>query len=151
MGRLIDIPKIPAKLIFFYGLQRRYYYLKSVGYHGFNLYALSILRKTLPENPFWKSEMISKIFTPLQSGSFVEELSRSKYAYPYNPVGIEIAFFLETFYPEYGHLIPHWLNRQFSKSWDDKKCLMSYNTPDPITSSARIYEVTRLTNHEFEL
>lgn len=151
IGRPIDIVKLPIKVIYFYGLYRKYYYLKAVGYHAFNLYALSILKNSF--NSFRLPEPISfeRLFSPIQNDTFIRELDQSKYAYPYNPAGIEIAYSLQTFYPERSAQIKEWLHRQFLRTWNDKIHMMSKNAADPTTNAARIYQAARLRDYAIEI
>lgn len=148
IGRMVDIPKAPLKILYFYGIKRHYFYRKAVGYHGFNLYALGILSNSFPSLRLWRSYVLKKLFSPVQSNEFIRELAQSNYAYPYNPAGIEIAYALEKFYPEQDERIKEWLNRQFSITWDEQNSMMWKSAADPLTNAARIYEATRLKNYE---
>ncbi len=147
IGRMIDLPKAPLKLIYFYGLHRNYYYLKAVGYHGFNLYALSILKKYFHSIELPESISLQKLFSPTHRETFIGELDRSPYSYPYNPAGIEIAYALETFYPDRIEQVKEWLHRQFSKTWDEQHDMMWKKAADSKTNAARIYEGVRLANY----
>ena len=147
IGRMIDLPKAPLKLMYFYGLHRNYYYLKAAGYHGFNLYALSILKKSFHSIQLPASISLQKLFSPIQEKLFISELDRSPYSYPYNPAGIEIAYALETFYPDRVGQVKEWLHLQFSKTWDEQHDMMWKNSADPTTNAARIYEGVRLNNY----
>lgn len=146
IGKGIDLIKAPAKVLYFYGLHRNYIYRKSVGYHGFNLYALARLKQLLPDNHGPEPEMTEKIASPLFREQFINELEESKYGYPYNPAGIEIAFFLQIFYPDKDEDIQCWLESQFKKTWDDEHHAMNKNAYDKATNAARIYEAARLSD-----
>ena len=151
IGRVADLLKAPAKVLYFYGLHRKYLYQKSVGYHGFNLYALALLKQSLPDNPVWASGIIEKTASPLFRDQFKKEIGESKYAYPYNPAGIEIAMFLQTFYPDKDPDIQFWLESQFKKTWDSQQHMMSKNAYDTATNAARMYEAARLSDVELKM
>lgn len=117
---------------------------KSVGYHAFNLYALALLKKRFPAHDFWTSHRFGRMLNVTTLRSFVRDLPKSAYGYPYNPPGIELAFTGEVF----------GLGRDYREVWLRRQTQMTYNrttgelltrmTPDVVTSAARIYEATRL-------
>ncbi|MBS0043584.1 hypothetical protein KFE26_14945 [Shewanella sp. M16] len=72
-------------------------YLKSVGYHGFNLVALCHLYSQFPNHKFFSSEKFKKIIGVIKSDKYISELVKSKYSYQYNPPGIEEAIALTNF------------------------------------------------------
>jgi hypothetical protein len=98
------------------------------------------------------------------------KLGFNRYGYAYNPPGLEIPFVLDVFFGNEtneankdGHKKRNdklsfkgdmrkfkvvWLKRQFSKTLDRENYLMTENTEDPETLSARIYEATRIEDLE---
>lgn len=120
-------------------------YSKSVGYHGFNLYAFAILKQQFPEHPFWSTAKFLKMLEVTRKERFLKSLDESAYGWPYNPPGIEFAFAGEVF--GLGHdYCQTWINRQFERTYNsDTGELLTRNAPDPATSAARIYEAMRLT------
>lgn len=119
---------------------------KSAGYHAFNLYAFALYRETLPDHPYWKSEHFRNMLSALEHEEFVREQMDNPYSYPYNPVGIELAYVLETFVPDKPHKVSVWLERQFRVTAEPGS-VMTGKSVDPETSSARIYEATRIRNN----
>lgn len=119
-------------------------YRKSVGYHGFNLYAFAILKQQFPEHQFWSSAKFAKMLRVTCTQKFLKSLDESIYGWPYNPPGIELAFAGEVF--DLGHdYCQTWINRQFERTYNSDTCeLLTRNVPDPATSAARIYEAMRL-------
>jgi len=119
-------------------------YIKSIGYHGFNLYAFALLKKIFPNHKFWSSLKFKKILNVTRSKAFLSSLEKSNYGWPYNPPGIEFAFAGEVF--GMGHdYCQSWINLQYIKTFNFKTGdLLTRNVPDPLTSSARIYEAMRL-------
>jgi len=119
-------------------------YSKSVGYHGFNMYAFAILKKQFPDHFFWKTKKFNKMINVSKTVSFVRSLENSIYGWPYNPPGIEFAFVGESF--ELGdEYINTWLARQWDHTYNaDKNEPLTRNVPDKVTSAARIYEAIRL-------
>jgi hypothetical protein len=120
--------------------------LKSVGYHGFNMYAFGMLKESFPDHDIWKSKKILSMVEVVSSKTFNSELDRCQYGWQYNPPGIEIAFMFEVF----GY------QKIFSQDWIDrqiKKCHITGTTDittglsdDTNTLLARVYEASRLKN-----
>jgi hypothetical protein len=119
-------------------------YIKSVGYHGFNLYAFALLKRQFPGHPFWSSTKFAKMLAVTKTDRFLKSLDQSAYGWPYNPPGIEFAFAGEVF--GLGHdYCQTWITRQFERTYNDETGeLLTRNVPDPATSAARIYEAVRL-------
>lgn len=153
MGRLLDyaaagikpfLGELRAMLV--RKVKRSSLYLKSSGYHGFNLYAFALLKKSFPDAKIWKSNKINMLLTAHQSEKFVNEVKKSEFGFRYNISGIEIAFAVETFFDDKQEATT-WLNRQMAETYlNDRQCL-SHNVPDPNTAMARIYQAARLTNN----
>jgi len=122
-------------------------YLKSVGYHAFNLYALAILRQHFSKDPVWRSKRIQRALSAIQTEAFVTALVDNSYGYPYNPAGIELAYACEVF--ELGHAFSQsWLERQYHETYEPHAGeLTTRGVADVPTSGARIYEATRLRGH----
>lgn len=123
----------------------RILYSKSIGYHGFNLYAFALLRTHFPDHHFWLSPKFQRMLAVTKSTQFFIDLNSSIYGWPYNPPGIELAYVGEVF--SMGHdYCQKWINRQFAKTYNSETGeLLTRDVPDPATSSARIYESLRLT------
>lgn len=119
-------------------------YDKSVGYHAFNLYGLAILKQAYPSEKIWTSNLIEKISRPCYNELFLGELHQSLFGYQYNISGIEIAFFLENFYPKQIEYANKWINYQLNVSFLDQAHPLSKNVSDGNTASARIYEAARI-------
>jgi hypothetical protein len=114
---------------------------KSVGYHGFNLYAYARIYKKLPELKFFQSNKYSKMLEVTLSSNFIDALRKSPYAYPYNPPGIEIAYALSAAGYDlsviHGYLKEHF-NLTFNRELGEFNTLLS---TDKVTSAARLYEL----------
>ncbi len=65
---------------------------RSVGYHAFNLVALSMLRDALPGHAFWGSARYRRLMAAARRPAFHRALETTAFAYPYNPVGFELAY-----------------------------------------------------------
>lgn len=128
--------------------QRKYMRMKSVGYHGFNLYAFALLKKYFPKNKLWKSNKFIKTLYFASSEQFKDELQISKYGFPYNPPGFEMALAFQEFNYLADEEISNWVSWQINKCFDlDSNLMIGGGTYDKITSAARIYEATRLKNY----
>lgn len=121
---------------------------KSVGYHGFNLYALGMLREQFPRSDFWQNPTFKRTLSYVQTDEFREQIAKNDLAYTFNPVGFEIAFAQETFNNTDSDTRKEWVSKQVDRSFDSDSMLMSRNTEDQHTLSARLYEATRLINYQ---
>jgi len=65
---------------------------RSVGYHAFNLVAMTMLRDALPAHAFWDSARYRRLMAAAGRAAFRRACEATDYAYPYNPVGFELAF-----------------------------------------------------------
>lgn len=123
-------------------------YYKSVGYHSFNMYAFSILNTQIPAHSFWESESFRMAVNYMLTDAYKNNLNNSKYSYPYNPPGFEVPYSLSILKDmnekELTKISQWWISEQFKKSYNKKTGLMDKNSEDPLTSTARIYELTRL-------
>jgi hypothetical protein len=124
---------------------------REMGYHAFNLYAFALLRQRLPDHPLWSDPKLGAALRFANTERHVRALEDNEYAYPYNPVGFEVAFALQVFAP--AHLrSPRtdywWVARQLDRTYDRHARRLSRGTEDAATSSARLYEATRLRDLE---
>lgn len=121
-------------------------FLRAVGYQAFNLYAFAILRDQFPEHAFWNSLRLRQAVRYIESNEFTAALDRNPFGLPYNPIGFEAPYIAEHF--------PHWLRKpkklvyslleqQLEQHWDPEQAMLSKNTHDSETLTARIYELTR--------
>ena len=162
-----------------FGLYERLRYIsktseyKEAGYHAFNLYAMAILKERFQGHSFWQTNKFKKTLEYIDQNEFRQLLQSSKhysdfyrlnvhpdtpscnrYGYPYNPVGFEVAFALKVFSNSSSDInskMSFWASSQFNNSFDFDNNMLSRNTEDPITLSARIYEATRLPNLDIEI
>ena len=121
---------------------------KSVGYHQFNMYAFAMLKETLPDHLFWKSSELRASVDYLISDQFNIDLSENIYGFPYNPPGFEVPYVFSVFTDIHEdklvEICSWWVNEQFKRCYNQKTGMMDRNTNDPLTHTARIYELTRL-------
>ena len=132
---------------------RQYMKQKEIGYHSFNLYAFSLLKRQYPNHPFWQNKSFISSLDYMRSESYEKEVETSKYGYPYNPPGFEVPFILDTFYADEDtrKQQSQWVSKQLSKSYDFDANLMSKSTEDKNTHAARIYEATRLSDLQLSI
>ena len=87
---------------------------------------------------------MAKMLSVLDDKKFQKQLEKSPYGFPYNPPGIEFAFALEVFKDDH-EKAGWWLNKQRTVTFNSEtNDFMTLGSPDPVTSSARIYEAVRL-------
>ena len=118
---------------------KRSLYSKSVGYHSFNLVALSYLYSEFKEHAFFKSKKFEKIISVIKSEQYLKSLKKSKYSYQYNPPGIEEAIALSNIISDENYAIKA-LERHFSITGISN----TVNVHDYHTSLARLYEIALL-------
>lgn len=123
---------------------------KAIGYHSFNLYALSLLKRAFPDHPVWNRDRIRQPLKYSRRPEYVEALATNDYAYPYNPPGFELPFAWEAFDIGTGDDRGSLVRRQFERCYDESTNRMCRNTADPATHTARVYEATRLSNYDLE-
>jgi hypothetical protein len=122
----------------------------SFGYHSFVLTGLALAYKYSSEEKFWiKILNHPKIKNALLFGekNIVDGDIFGKFSYQYNPTGIEIAFSIHQLMEDNmdkERKIEIAINSQLSAHYDFDKKMMTKNTIDPATLSARIYEICYL-------
>ncbi len=131
---------------------KKYMKMKSIGYHGFNLYGFALLKNSFPSHSFFSTEILKKALNYTSSNVFKQKLPKSKYGFPYNPPGFEIAYALQEFDAASEEEITEWVSWQISKCYNFETNLMTKgDTEDPNTYAARLYEATRLKNHKLKV
>lgn len=118
-------------------------YLKSVGYHAFNLYALSILFKSFPDAAIWSNPKLKYVIEMRNNKSFLDALNSSEFAYKYNVSGLEMAFAVETFIKN-DQEVKVWLNKQLALTYLNDANALVKGAFDKNTAMSRVYEITRL-------
>lgn len=120
---------------------------KSIGYHHFNMYAFAMLKEQMPDHYLWKTEEFKKMVSYMLTDEFKQGLENNKYGFPYNPPGFEIPYALSVLGDlserKLTDISEYWLNQQFMRCYNPETMMMDKNTEDPITHTARIYELTR--------
>lgn len=125
--------------------RKRADFLRAVGYHAFNLYAFAMIYPHRPMHAFWRTGKFRKLLLYVDSAEYHAHISASKYGFPYNPPGFEVAMALETFKDmQSSGRRDWWVNEQLRQCYDGAAHLMSRNTEDPVTHASRVYEATRL-------
>lgn len=127
-------------------LRRRFkqqLYSKSVGYHGFNLYAFAVLKRMLPSEPIWQSNLMTQLLEACEQPLFLDTLQTSDYGYFYNLAGLETAYAYEQF-SNNDKKPQTWVSRQFQHSYDSASKALTKNVADRNTAFARIYVATRV-------
>lgn len=132
--------------------EKRYLRMKSIGYHGFNLYAFAILHSTFPNHQFWSEKKFNQALLFASQKSFVKGIEYNKFGFPYNPPGFEMAYAFQEFKFLPKEKIAEWVAWQIKKCFDFKTYTMTKGkTEDKLTSAARIYEAYRLDNYEIKI
>ena len=120
---------------------------KSIGYHSFNLYALGILRENYSNHSCWNLEKIKSVVDCISNTEYKQDVKNNKYAFSFNPTGIENAYAIEVFSENNKQECLTWVKSQFDRHITSSQQIMNKNTTDPATLAARIYEAVRLPNY----
>ena len=132
----------------------------SIGYLSFILYGLSILYARSSSYEFWQTDKMKGLIQ--NAYNYVEKNKPyfcgddgNNYVWGYNPVGIEIAYTIQSFGTYLGSniyedSIQYWLVLQMQNYYDLEEGMMSKNTIDEIILAARFYEAARLKNIDID-
>jgi len=122
--------------------------VKSIGYHCFNLYALAMLKEGLLNHPFWNSNIVENMVDYVLTKEYLEGIQSNPFGFPYNPPGFEVPYALSVLKrmpPEnIMKTCSWWVGEQLRRCFNSQTQLMDRNTKDPLTHTARIYEIVRL-------
>ncbi len=117
---------------------------RDIGYHLYDLYSLARLRLMRPKHNLWKTDIIRQAMQYAVSDVFFNSLDDNHYAYPYNAPGFEYPIITQAF----GDISQN-VEACMSKAWDiqcnktrnEKTQQFDRGTYDPLTLSARVYEL----------
>lgn len=119
------------------------------GYHLFDLYGFALLKKQFSNHPELNSKKLKKAISYGMDEHFLYSLGEiggdlNKYSYPYNSPAFEYPFVSSIFTGTYDEkMAKKMLNIQFTELFDDKSMIFSKKNEDPVTLTARIYEILR--------
>jgi hypothetical protein len=118
---------------------------KEDGYHLFVLFALARLKRNLPEHPFFAHPRLKRSLQYVAEPAFLDKLSGSHYAYPYNAPGFELPIIVAAFEsvePSLGTVDCMYVyDEQRRRTFSDPVGLFAGGCPDPCTLAARVYEL----------
>jgi len=120
---------------------------KAIGYHAFNAYAFALLYEQYPEKDVWTQTPVTDTIAYLTSDGYLNSIETSAYGYPYNPPGFEVPYALEVFGIDAESVTESLLETQFRNAQLGKDVVFP-DAPDPQTSTARLYEATRMSDRE---
>jgi len=120
-------------------------YLKSIGYHAFNTYALALIEDAMPYKKMISIKPVSSVIDYLGSEHYKTHVELSSYGYAYNPPGFEAAYTLKAFKENTSHdEVDYWVAKQLAKTYNQNKGEIIFPVHDINTSYARLYEATRI-------
>jgi len=119
---------------------------RAIGYHSFNMYAFALLYERFPSHDFWNSRVFDRALSFATGDGFAAQLDGNPYGYPYNCSGIEMAYVLEVFGENNRDAQREWIDRQLALHYDPRGKMLSKNTADANTLTARLYESTRVSD-----
>jgi hypothetical protein len=127
---------------------------KSVGYQSFNLHGFAMLKQSMSHHPFWTTETVARAVTYVLTDQYKHLMNRNEFGFPYNPPGFELPFALKVLgglpADRYHREASGWLTEQIRRSYDPRTHQFDRNTPDPLTHTARFYELLRLDRDTLE-
>ncbi|MFH0272483.1 hypothetical protein [Vibrio jasicida] len=121
-------------------VQKKSLYDKSVGYFGFNLYALSFIDKKFPS--LILSTLHNSFVNVGKDDGFIENLKSNIYGYYYNVSGIEISYYYKSQGDDMMKQL--WYERQIEHSYTNEQEVLTRNSVDRNTALARTYQMMRL-------
>lgn len=131
---------------------RRYFERKERGYHAFNTLAFGMLYRVFPHHPFFQSLRFRRVLDYLEHPDYLSGLEDSEYGFPYNPPGFEVpATWALTGRERPPEAVASWLNRQFQWGLRQEQWDLGGGTADPVTATARVYELIHLPDSWFRL
>lgn len=119
---------------------------KSPPYHSFNAYALAVLQSYFPDHSFWNTSKYKRIYQKTLDPKYIERIEGDKYAYGYNPPGLELPYFWYIYEGKVSTKAKKLIKRQLLHSYDFENNRMEKRTDDKLTHMARFYEITRMPN-----
>lgn len=125
-------------------LNRQKVYMKSVGYHTFNTYALALIEECIPSLALREMEPVMKAVRYIESNEFSEKIGQSDYSFAYNPPGFEAAYTLKVFNGVTNPFSHPLMRRQVEQTHNKHSGHFDRNVSDPRTCAARVYEAARL-------
>ena len=121
---------------------------RSIGYHSFNMYAFALLKDQFSGHSLWESDLLSHAVDYILTSDYKNDLEGNIYGYPYNCPGFEIPYALNIFgnldNDNLVNISNLWINEQFRRCYNKETKMMDRNTSDPLTLTARTYELCRL-------
>ena len=125
---------------------------KEWGYHFFNTHALGMIKSERKNGHYLETKNIKKSIQLLSSSMLKTKALNNAYSYPYNPPGFEVPYSLYAFScSNWLEEAEFWLNQQIGKTFSSTRKDLSQNTTDPVTLTARIYEVCNLPEEFFDI
>jgi hypothetical protein len=125
--------------------QVKYMKDKEVGYHAFNMYAFACLFDTVPDSDFWFSSQFNAALHYLANDEYIGGIFKSKYGFPYNPPGYEVAYVYKIFKKESIRDVSMALMAlQLAIDFHGKKDSGVQVPCDKLTNDARFYEAVRI-------
>ncbi len=125
--------------------------LKEIGYQTFNLYAFALMKASGIKISGVEEARVAKALDYLDSRQFRAGIEVAVCGFPYNPPGWEAPFALSVLGNLRNSVCIDWFKQQLRHSYDPSSKMLSRNTSDSETHTARIYEVSRLPDHLFSL
>ena len=117
---------------------------RDLGYHLYTLFCLARLKTLRPIDRLWESHDLTNAVTLAASDGWLSSLDGNPFAYPYNAPGFELPLVANVFHDINAPLqiaADAALRRQLEATWDGDANLFAASTPDPLTLSARCFEL----------
>lgn len=124
---------------------------RSEGYHAFVLNGLGVLGELAHERGGLDGPALTRAVDYARSGRHKQALEGNRFAFGYNPTGIEVALACVQFRPSWVEEARAWVTEQFRQCYDFESNLMVRNSPDPPTLAARICEAVHLPDLSLDL
>lgn len=118
-------------------------------YHLFNLFPLAMMKRNRVSSTFWNNSKLLAACRYANSHNYIKAVENESFVKPHIPAGFPLSFaeralVNEVFEEPDKAKQSALLEKQFRRTYNPNSCLLDVGTVDPITQSARIYEITRL-------
>lgn len=125
-------------------VNRNKVYMKSVGYHTFNTYALALLEVCMPDLGLQELKKVKNAVRFITSDEFRKKIGESDYSFGYNPPGFEAEYTLKVFGGQVDSLSLSLIEEQVERTYNEESGHFNRKVWDPRTSAARVYEYARV-------
>lgn len=118
---------------------------RAAGYHLYDLYTFSRLRRHFPEHALFQSAPFRTALSCAASADFFASLAGNRFSYDYNAPGFELPLIVSAFHDMEPRLDSQFVSRawreQVGRTFCGETCLFAGSASDGTTLAARLFEL----------